>query len=285
MTEQSTSRTIRTRSWKIHYNEAGEGHPVVLLHGSGPGATGWSNFAPNIGALAEWFRVLAVDMPGWGESDSVSAQERDHRAALLEFLDAMEIEKAAVVGNSMGAATALSFAAAYPDRVSYMVMMGGVVMAQPMMFAPGGGPSEGLKALFAAYRDPSPESMKRLVNVMTFDPAFGSDELAAARSENALRHPEHLQNFVAGLDAQMVFLKGLNGEPTVQQIAAIATPTLLIHGRDDRVISYENSLRLVSVIPDSRLLLMNRCGHWAQLEHADEFNRIVTQFVSQAERQ
>ena len=278
LTEQSTSRTTQTSTWKIHYNEAGDGHPVVMLHGSGPGATGWSNFAPNIAVLAERFRVLAVDMPGWGGSDSVSAQERDHTSALLEFLDALEIEKAALVGNSMGAATSLCFAARHPDRISHLIMMGGGAPGQPMMFGPGGGPSEGLKVLFAAYREPSPENMKRLVDVMTFDSAFSTDELAVQRAENALRRPEHLKNFVAGLDAGLMILKGA---PTLEQIARIATPTLLIHGRDDRVMSYEHSLRLVSVIPDSRLLLVNRSGHWTQLEHANEFNRVVAQFISE----
>jgi pimeloyl-ACP methyl ester carboxylesterase len=83
LTYEATSRTVQTESWKIHYNEAGEGHPVVMLHGSGPGATGWSNFGPNMPALAERFRVLAVDMPGWGASDAVTFEERDHATAAV----------------------------------------------------------------------------------------------------------------------------------------------------------------------------------------------------------
>lgn len=112
---------------------------------------------------------------------------------------------------------------------------------------------------------------------MTFDEAFASDELATERSRNALAVPEHLANFVADLDAGLPIVQ----QPAnLQDIRGITAPTLLIHGRDDRVLSLEHSLRLVSCIPDSRLVVLNRCGHWAQLEHASEFNRLVHHFVS-----
>ncbi len=67
ITKESSSRTVKTRDWNIHYHEAGTGHPLILLHGSGPGATGWSNFSGNLAGLSQHFRVLAVDMPGWGD--------------------------------------------------------------------------------------------------------------------------------------------------------------------------------------------------------------------------
>src|SRR5690349_13167679 len=97
LTYESTSRLVQTATWKIHVNEAGEGAPVLLLHGSGPGATGWSNFGPNMRLLAARFRVIAADMPGWGASDTVTVEERDHVRAAVELLDALGIEKAALV--------------------------------------------------------------------------------------------------------------------------------------------------------------------------------------------
>ncbi len=273
LAEESTSRTVQTSRWKIHYNEAGEGHPVVMLHGSGPGATGWSNFGPNMPHLAERFRVLAVDMPGWGRSDAVTFDERDHASAALDLLDALGIEKAAFVGNSMGGMTALRFAAQHPDRVSHLVTMGPGAPG-PRLFGAGDGPTEGLKVLQQAYRDPSPASMKRLVEIMTFDPANATDALAQQRSDAALARPDHLENFIAGIGKPFGFW------PTVEDVVSIRTPALLFHGRDDRVVHYENSLALTAMIPDSRLVLINRCGHWAQVEHAAEFNRLVTDFIS-----
>ena len=279
LTDEGTSRYVQTRSWKIHYNEAGEGHPVVLLHGSGPGATGWSNFRPNMGALSERFRVLAPDAPGWGRSDAATPDVYDHPNAVLEFLDALEIEKAALVGNSMGGMTALTFAARYPDRITHLVTMGpGSFFSIPTLFGAGDGPTEGLKVLAQGYHDPTPENMKRLVEIMTFSPEFATDDLAKLRADAATGRPDHLANWITGQ---------AGGGPvrtvaSPEQIASITAPALLIHGRDDRVVHFEHSLRLVSMIRNSRLVLLNQCGHWAQIEHAAEFNRLVADFVTNA---
>lgn len=275
LTDSGTSREVRTPDWKIHYNEAGEGHPVILLHGSGPGATGWSNFSPNIAVLAQDFRVLAVDMPGWGQSDAALPQDYDHPNATLEFMDALGIEKAALVGNSMGGMTAISFAARYPDRISHLITMGPGSFPIPTLFGFGDGPSEGLKVLAEAYENPTMQTMKKLVQIMTFDSSFATDQLAQQRADAALSNPQHLANWIEGR---------AGGGPvrtmaTPAQAAAITAPALLFHGRDDRVVHSEHSLRLVSIIPNSRLVLLNRCGHWAQLEHAAEFNRMVRDFV------
>lgn len=277
ITQASTSRFLDTSSGRIHLHEAGSGHPVVLLHGSGPGATAWSNFSPNILSLAEHHRVLAPDMPGWGQSPPARVKERDHAETLVHLLDASGLDKVAVVGNSMGAVTSLNFAIRHPDRVSHVVTMGAAMPGQPMMFSAGDGPSEGLRALFAAYRDPSPAAMRRLVEVMTYDRSFATEALAEQRSVNARSRPEHLENFVADLDEGLPIIRSA---PTLQDIMGIDVPTMLLHGRDDRVLSLEHSLRLVSTIKDARLVLINRCGHWAQLEHATEFNRLVHSFIA-----
>ncbi|XVV15132.1 alpha/beta fold hydrolase [Actinoplanes sp. CA-131856] len=271
-----TDHFVEVPNFRIHYVEAGQGHPLVLLHGSGPGATALTNFRLNIGALAKHFRVIAIDMPGWGESDTqTEGTGRDHPAALIGVLDALGIEKAALVGNSMGGMTSVATALRYPDRVSHLVTMGSPAPTTSL-FGPGGGPSEGMRVLLHAYREPTPANMKRLVEVMCYDPAMASDELAQARSKAALAKPEHLDSW----NSQFT------GKPFVSpyfqlgdQISQITAPTMAIHGRDDRVVNFESSLFFVSRIPDSRLVLINRCGHWAQIEHAEEFNRLVTDFV------
>lgn len=277
LTEEGTSRYVQTENWKLHYNEAGTGHPVILLHGSGAGATGWSNFRPNIGALAEHFRVIAWDAVGWGKSDSAPSDRYDHVQAVVEMMDALGIEKAALVGNSMGGMIALGVAARHPERVSHLITMGpGSFLDLPTMFGAGDGPTEGLKILFEGYKNPTPQVMKQLVDIMAFSPEFATDELATLRSNAALARPDHLENFRAGMAAG----RGPVATPaTPAEVASIAAPTLLIHGRDDRVVHFEHSLRMVAMIKNSRLVLLNQCGHWAQIEHAAEFNRLVTDFV------
>jgi 2-hydroxy-6-oxonona-2,4-dienedioate hydrolase len=279
LTYDSSSRSVKTRNWTIHYNEAGpaDAPAVVLLHGSGPGATGWSNFKTNIGPLSEHFRVIAPDMPGWGESDAVVKEDRDHAEAAVQLLDALGIEKAAFVGNSMGGITTLRLATEHPERVSHVVTMGPGSGPQPKLLSPGGGLSEGMKVLVAAYRDPSAASMKQLTEVMTFDNArFATDELAAERAATAARRPEHLANYLDGFARGGAIAQWFS----LDALASVDISTLLIHGRDDRVVHFENSLILLARIRNSRLVLLNRCGHWAQVEHADEFNRLVTEFVT-----
>jgi 2-hydroxy-6-oxonona-2,4-dienedioate hydrolase len=278
LTLEATRQTVKTADWNIHYTESGDpaARTVVLLHGSGPGATGWSNYKANIAALAERFHVVAPDMPGWGASDPATRDRQDHAAAAVQLLDVLGIDKAAFVGNSMGGITTLRLATEYPGRVSHVITMGPGSGLQPKLFSPAGGLSEGMKVLVEAYRDPSPASMKRLVEVMTYDSErFGTDELAAERAEGAQSHPEHLSNYLEGFSQGGPIPKWFRLEDLTQ----VQIPTLLIHGRDDRVVSFENSLLLLSHIPNSRLVLLNRCGHWAQVEHADEFNRLVTDFI------
>jgi len=261
---------------RMHYNEAGSGHPVILIHGSGAGATGWTNFRTNIPALADRFRVLAVDMPGWGQSDPVPGAAYRHPDQLVEFMDAVGIEKAALVGNSMGGVISIAAAARYPDRVSHLVTMGAAGMtAIPTLTGFGDGPTEGIKILVQAYADPSFETMKKLVQIMAFSSEFATDELAELRVQAAKQYPEHLEN---GLQA---FRSGgpVRYQATPEEIRGITAPTLLIHGRDDSAVHYEHTLRLVASIQNSRAVLLNRCGHWAQIEHAAEFNRLVADFV------
>lgn len=271
LTNAGTTNYVSLPSGKVKYNVAGSGPAVIFLHGSGPGATGWSNFGPNIVELAEQFTCYAPDMPGWGDSDPVSPGERNHARSALEFMDELGIAKAAFVGNSMGGATSIRFAVESPQRLSHLITMGAGVR-ETKIFGAGDGPTEGLKILRKGYRQPSMETMLELVDVMSYDSGELREERARARYEVTVAHPEHTENFLAAERNPRDF-------PPEESLAKITAPTLLVHGRDDRVVHYENGLRLCSVIPNSRLYLINRCGHWAQVEHASEFNRVVADFI------
>ena len=274
LTYENTSRMVATRRWNIHINEAGTEHDqtIVLLHGSGPGATGWTNFSPNIPALAAHYRVIAVDMPGWGESDPVTWQERDHSTALLDLLDALEIEQATIIGNSMGGGTTLRFGYEHPERVHRLITMGSS-SGSPTLMGPAG-LTEGLKILQKGYRHPSFETLKELVDVMTFNSDFATDELIQSRTDMVQAYPEHAQNFIDGTGKKAVV------ELDHARLREITVPVLLFHGRDDRVVHFEHSLKLTSLVPNSRLHLINQCGHWLQIEHAQEFTDQVLHFLA-----
>jgi 2-hydroxy-6-oxonona-2,4-dienedioate hydrolase len=282
-TEESTSRFAQTAKWRLHYNEAGEGHPVIMLHGTGPGATAWSNFHQNLHELARSCRVILLDFPGWGQSDSVDASglsRNDINAEAVKFLmDELGLERAALVGNSMGGAAALQFVASYPERLTHLVTMGSGLFALPNIFSPGGGPSEGIRIIGETYRNPTPENFRRLVSIMVYDSSFVTEDLMHQRSRAALAGPQHLDNWIKAPMGSPPGGPFAGLSELMSKLAQIDTPTLMIHGRDDRVVPMETTLRTSALIPNSRAVILNRCGHWAQVEHAAEFNRLLLGFL------
>ncbi|HKR16034.1 alpha/beta hydrolase [Rhizorhapis sp.] len=284
ITEASSEKFLQLPKWRIRYHEAGEGDPVILLHGSGPGASAWSNFSQNIEVLARKYRVIALDFPGWGRSDEFDPQTA-HRFAVnaevvVGLMNALDISRAALVGNSMGGIASQMVTALHPGRVTHCVTMGAPAPGGPQPFYQPSGLTEGLRILFEAYRTPSEENVRRLVEIMVFDSAFASDALIRQRTENALANPNHLSNFLKGLAT--MHIDAVGQDEIVHALEKSPVPALIMHGRDDRVVPVEHSLRTAALMPNASLLVFNRCGHWAQLEHAGRFNALLDGFLSDA---
>lgn len=279
--EATSSRFVRIREGKLdlqlHYNDLGEGaETVVMLHGSGPGASGWANFSRNLQPLLDaGYRVVLMDCPGWSKSDPVicSSSRSDLNAtALRGLLDVLNLDRVHILGNSMGGHSAVAFALSNPQRVGKLVLMGGGTGgASP--FVPM--PTEGIKLLNGLYRDPTIENLKKMMNVFVYDPSDLTEELFQTRLENMLKRRDHLDNFVASLAANPKQFPDFS--PRLHEIQA---KTLIVWGRNDRFVPMDAGLRLLAGIPSSSLHVFNNCGHWAQWEHAEAFNRLVLNFLS-----
>ncbi len=271
ITEEATSKYADLGWIKIHYNEAGSGDPpVILLHGGGLGASSWSNFVLNIPVFAEHFRVLAVDAPSYGKSDSYVATEPRtsvNARAVKDLMDNLGIEKASLVGNSMGGGTALTFAVDYPERLEKMILMGSAGGGTPMFSQ---NPTEGIKALMAVFQDQSFENFRKMFDLMLYDGSTVPDEVLRARIASV--NQNHLKAFRESAGA--AFQRNL-----VLDLPDVKTPTLITHGRDDRVVPMEGSVSLLAMLPNSQLHVFNQCGHWVQYEHASYFNRLVLDFL------
>jgi 2-hydroxy-6-oxonona-2,4-dienedioate hydrolase len=284
-TEQSTSRYVQTSKWKIHYNELGSGYPLIMLHGGGPGASGWSNYQDNARVLARQFRVILPDVPGYGKSDEFDPEIEDVPKAQAEsiklLMDALNIDKAVLVGNSMGSVITLNLAVEHTDRVSHMVAMGAAAggLGLPMTMSPAGA-TAGMQVLVQTYRDPSKENFRRLCEAMLFDPSYITEELLIARSKSALDNPRHLENFLRRTELGKMTPRKSEATELAAKLPSLSIPALIVHGRDDRVVPLEASLRVLSVLRNSQLLVFNRCGHWAQIEHANVFNSLVSAFIN-----
>jgi 2-hydroxy-6-oxonona-2,4-dienedioate hydrolase len=280
LTEAGTSKFARINEGgvdlQVHYNDAGNGEAVVMMHGSGPGASGWSNFHRNVDTLVdEGYRVILLDSPGWNKSDPIvctSGSRADVNAkALKGLLDALDIPLAHVIGNSMGGVNALSFALNYPKRLGKIVIMGGGGVG-PSLFQPM--PLEGIKLLFGVYKAPTMENLRKMLDVFVFDPSTITEELISGRFANMMAHRDHLENFVKSLEANPTQFPDMSS-----RLAEIGAPTLVTWGRDDRFVPLDNGLRMIWGLRDAQMHIFNRCGHWAQWEHADRFNRLVIDFL------
>lgn len=280
-TEAGTSKFITVqednKDLKLHYNDIGSGNEVVvMLHGSGPGASGWANFSQNIIPLAEaGYRVILMDCPGWSKSDPVVCNESrsDLNARCLQgLLDGIGIGKVHIIGNSMGAHSTSAFALMNPSRVGKLVLMGGGT-GGPSLFTPM--PAEGIKLIGQLYRNPTIENLKCMMEVFVYDASSLTEALYQQRLDNMMAQREHLENFVKSLQ---VFPKQFTDYSS--RLDEIQAETLIIWGRNDRFVPMDTGLRLLAYIPNSSMHIFSKCGHWAQWEHVDKFNRLVLDFLS-----
>jgi len=273
LTEASTSKFAQLASGhRIHYNEAGSGAPVLFMHGTGPGATSWSNFNPNFQVLGQSFRCILVDALGWGESDpmelTTEARNTVNARSLRDLMDALGLERANIIGNSMGGGAGLAFAIDYPDRLDKLVVMGAGA-GSPVYTAT---PTEGIKVINETYREPTVENFGRLVRVMVYDSAFVTNELLEQRRQGALKSQTHMDNWIAGQRVQP--------RDIYADLPKIRSKVLMIHGRNDRTVPLETGLAAFARIPGAQMHIFNECAHWAQLEKVDQFNRLVEDFLT-----
>jgi 4,5:9,10-diseco-3-hydroxy-5,9,17-trioxoandrosta-1(10),2-diene-4-oate hydrolase len=282
----ATSRFAEAAGLRLHYHEAGPeaggALPLVLLHGGGPGACGWSNFGRNLPVLAGHFRTLLPDLPGFGQSAKppVTGNYFTFAAdALAGLLDALGLERVHLVGNSLGGGTAVRFALRYPDRAGRLVLM-----------APGGlglnvfatDPTEGVRRLaaFAAPPGPSREKLAAFLRTLVFDQRLITDELIEERYADAAT-PEALAA-MASLGASFFDPATAEDGMLWREAHRLRQRVLLVWGREDRVNPLDGALVALKLIRRAQLHVFGGCGHWAQLEKFDEFNRLVIGFLEES---
>jgi 2-hydroxymuconate-semialdehyde hydrolase len=271
-TNPEVANSIRTGAFETNYHDVGSGDPVLFLHGSGPGVSAWANWRLPIERLEGDVRIIAPDLVGFGYTVPPADVEYTRETWLrqvVDLLDALGLDRVSVVGNSFGGSMALALAVHHPERVDRLVLMGAVGVPFEI--------TEGLDAVWGY--EPSEEAMGRLMReTFAYDPALVTDELVRSRYEASIR-PGAQEQFSAMFPAprqrwvdSMTFSEA--------EIRALPHPTLVVHGRDDKVIPLSNSLTLLDWVDDSRLHVFGRCGHWTQIEHADAFASIVRDFLT-----
>lgn len=274
MSNPEIGRSVQAAGIRTNFHDVGKGSPVLMIHGSGPGVSAWANWRLNLPVLAQRARVIAPDMVGFGFSERPAG----HRytmdnwvAQALGVLDALDVERADVVGNSFGGALALALAIRHPRRVRRLVLMGSVGVPFAI--------TAGLDAVWGY--EPSFATMRSLLDIFAYDRTLASDELAQLRFEASIRPGFH-ESFAAMFPAPRQRWVDAMCSPE-RAIRALPHETLVLHGREDQVIPVANSLTLADWIPHSQLHVFGHCGHWTQIEHAARFNRLVNDFFAEAD--
>jgi pimeloyl-ACP methyl ester carboxylesterase len=268
-TRPELGATVVADGLSTNYLEAGTGAPVVLIHGSGPGVSAYANWRLTIPSLATQLRVLAPDMAGFGFSDKPGTYSMPRwTAQLVGFLDQLGLEKVSLVGNSFGGGLALSVAANHPERVDKLVLMGACGVPFPI--------TDGLDRVWGY--EPSIANMRALLDIFAFDRGLVNDELAELRYR-ASTEPGMQEAFSAMFPAPRQRWVDSLVTPE-EQIRALPHETLVVHGRDDLVIPLGNAESLVRLIPRAQLHVFGRCGHWTQIEWAEEFNALLLRFLT-----
>lgn len=272
--EPEIGKSIVASGIRTNYHDVGVGFPLVFIHGSGPGVSAWANWRLVLPQMAKHARVLALDMVGFGFSERSAGQKYNLDVwveQLLGFLDALNLEQADLVGNSFGGALGIAMAVRYPNRVRRLALMGSP--------APGVTLSPGLDSVWGYT--PSIENMGRLLDLFAHDRRFVSDDLAELRYKASIRpgfHESYSSMFPAPRER---WLRALASKE--EDVRNIPHQTMIIHGREDRVVPLENGLRLANWIPRAQLHVFGQCGHWAQIEHAARFSELLRAFVAEAE--
>ncbi|MDD2545447.1 MAG: alpha/beta hydrolase [Burkholderiaceae bacterium] len=277
MSNPEIARSAVVAGLRTNYHDVGAGHPLMLIHGSGPGVSAWANWRLVMPALARQARVIAPDMAGFGFTDRLDLSQPGARYDMdlwveqaVGLLDALGIEQTDLVGNSFGGALSLALTIRHPHRVRRLVLMGSVGV--PFPITPGLDAVWGYEASF--------ENMRKIMDVFAWDRTLVNDELAQLRYEASIR-PGFQESFSAMFPAPRQRWVDAMASPEAA-IRALPHQTLIVHGRDDQVIPLSTSLTLSQWIARSQLHVFGQCGHWTQIEHTARFVRLVGDFLAEA---
>jgi len=256
---------------RMHYHEAGSGPVVMFLHGSGPGGSGYSNFKGNFPYFAEHgLHAIVPDSMGFGYSDKPEDAQYTmefHVENFRQLLDALDIDKLSLVGNSHGGAVAIAFALQYPERIDKLVLMapGGLEQRETYMQMAG---IQAMMKSFFSREGISREGMRKVFGLQLFDPSLVTDQVIEERFSIAKDQP-----------------KGVIATQTVphmtDRLKDLQCPVFGLWGMNDQFCPPSGAQHLAENCSNCRVMTLTECGHWVMVEHRDLFNRLCVDFLGE----
>ena len=253
---------------RVHYHDQGEGDAIIFLHGAGGGASGYSNFKGNYPAFAQaGYRAIVPDLLGYGLSSKPDLPQYDldlFIAGIKALVDGLGLKNVTLLGNSLGGAVALGYALAYPDDVARLILMapGGVEDLDTYLAMPG------IANMFAIYQSgkTGAEAMRAVMTMQLFDPSLLTEEIINERAPIAATQTQAARSILK--------VPNMTG-----QLHQLRCPVFGFWGVNDQFNPVGGAMKLMNHCPQARLLLVNRCGHWVQVEHREMFNRACIDFL------
>ena len=250
-----------------------------MLHGGGPGASAWSNFGSALPGFAEHFRTLLVDQPGFGASDKPEVVGNYYRHAadhVVALLDELGIDRVHLLGNSLGGGTAMRLRADLPRPGRPAGADGARAALSLNLFH--ADPTEGVQRLMDFAGNPTREALRAFISTMVVNQKLVTDELVEERFADATA--PGAQAAMASMG--MSFWNPETAEDGMlwREAHRLRKHTLLTWGREDRVNPLDGAMVALKLIPKASLHVFPNCGHWAQIEAADEFREVATAFLA-----
>jgi 4,5:9,10-diseco-3-hydroxy-5,9,17-trioxoandrosta-1(10),2-diene-4-oate hydrolase len=259
---------------KVHYQAEGSGFPVVFLHGSGPGASGWSNFRRNYPAFAAaGLQAIVVDTLGYGHSskpDDIDYTLDFLVGKLRRALDGIGISRCAVVGNSHGGAMAIKLALDDPGRVARLVLMAPGGLEEREVYMKMAGIRTMMKVFLAG--DLTRDSLRKVFELQLYDRALITDEILDERLEIARFQPQRV-------------LTSMQVPHLAPSLSSLQCPIFALWGMDDQFCPSSGAVTIARACKQTRVMLLSECGHWVMVEKAALFNRLCIDFVREEQEQ
>jgi 4,5:9,10-diseco-3-hydroxy-5,9,17-trioxoandrosta-1(10),2-diene-4-oate hydrolase len=255
---------------KMHYHAYGEGDPVLFLHGSGPGASGYSNFRHNAPAFAAaGFQPILVDSLGYGLSskpENIDYTLDFMSSGAVRLMDALGHQTFCIVGNSQGGAQAIRIALDHPDRVRKLILMapGGLEERETYMAL------KGIRSMLRCIYGPEGITlfgMRKVLEKQLYDPSLVTDALVTARYDIAMTQPIHV-------------FRSMEVDNQTDRLHEIACPILGLWGMNDVFCPPSGAITLAERCQDARVTTFTKCGHWVMVEHQAVFDRLCVDFLT-----
>jgi 4,5:9,10-diseco-3-hydroxy-5,9,17-trioxoandrosta-1(10),2-diene-4-oate hydrolase len=255
--------------WTLHHHTYGAGHPVLFLHGSGPGASGWSNFRHNAPAfVAAGFQPILLDSLGYGLSSKPTdvPYTMEHMAgSAVRLMERLGHDRYTLVGNSQGGAQAIWIALNHPERVERLILMapGGLEARETYMGL------KGIRSMLRCIYGPEGitlEGMWKVFQKQLFDPSILTEEVVKHRFDVAMTQPRHV-------------FESMRVPNQEDRLGELSCPVLGLWGTDDVFCPPSGAQKLATRCPHARVTLLNRCGHWVMVEHQPVFDRLCVDFL------